>query len=148
MPSGPEPAALEALVGAGMTDVDAAIGACGAAVRLLSHSSRKEPLPVGAGAADILVGACQGLGDAAVPVAPPNGELKALAAGLTFGSGFTVIRSNISFSTVDCGRPYLAAESCLSASDKRGFGVPKAGKVAMLNGCVGTPPISVRTIVL
>ena len=28
------------------------------------------------------------------------------------------------------------------------FGVPRAGKVAILNGCVGTPPIKVRTTVL
>ena len=41
----------------------------------------------------------------------------------------------------------MAADNCFRAANKRGFGVPSAGKVVILKGCVGTPPISVRTTV-
>lgn len=105
--------------------------------RLLSQSSKKDDPPAGGG-----VGAVAGAGLCHGPLGAP----KLLATGL--GSGLVAMRSKISFSTLAFGLPYLAAESCLSASASLEFGVPSAGKVAILNGWVGTPPISVRTMVL
>ncbi|MNH08288.1 hypothetical protein D3C79_677000 [compost metagenome] len=47
-------------------------------------------------------------------------------------------RAKISFSTCARGRPYLAAESRLSASRSCGFDLPIGGMSDMLNGADGT----------
>src|SRR4051812_41446083 len=118
-----------------------ATGACpgaGAAwatfCRLASHSSRNDPCWVGA------AGREDGAG--AGPLGP-----KPVPAGRGAGA-WTDILLVISLSTTLRGLPYFAAASCFRASPRRGFGVPSDGRVTMLNGCVGTPPTSVRTIVL
>ena len=121
--------------------------------RLFSQSSRNEvpPAPAEAGAEPAgRIPPALGPAAGAAPVEPaPNAVFGAPhedAAGR--GAGFGVILVLMSLSTTARGLPYLAAESCLSASASRGFGVPSDGSVVILNGCVGTPPISVRTMVL
>ena len=146
---GPE-ASPKGLVGA--TD------APGVGCRLASHSSRNDdPGLAGAGAAGE-VGAAKdgpevGAGNPLEPKLEYGGELHgervfvgAPKAGL--GGSSVFIRSKISCSTIALGRPYLAPESCFNASASFSFGLPKGGSVAILNGCVGTPPTSVRITVL
>ena len=93
------------------------------------------------------VGAPQGdVGGAAGTAPAPNPPKP--CAGVAGAVGFVSIRANISFSTSAFGWPYFAADSCLSAAASFTFGEPSGGKVDILKGCVGTPLISVRVIVL
>jgi hypothetical protein len=110
--------------------------------RLLNHSSRKEFWGCG--------GVATAAGLLAAEVAPGDGADQGLAFGRIADGGGAIVfmRSKISASTLLRGLPYLAADNCFNAADKRPFDLPSGGKVAIENGCVGTPFTKVLTIVL
>src|SRR5258708_5598841 len=145
--------------GAGATGAGGATGfgsamSAGFGWRLASQSSKNDEPALGTGAGAGAGGAKLVLGREGAGGTPglfAHGELKLEGppnAGGFGGSYFVFRRSKISSSTIFFGRPYLAADSCFKASARSSFGLPSGGKVAMLNGSVGTPSTIVRTAAL